>query len=54
VTPEEAVIALDNLHVDDPELAHSYADSIVLDAVPREVKDAYHRLVLRANWWASA
>lgn len=51
---KDAVKALDALDVSDCEAAHSLADDILLDVVPKSVRDAYERVVKRAGWWACA
>ena len=51
-TRTEAIAALDAIVGDDPEEAHSDADRILLTAVPAEVREAYDRVVDRADaWW---
>jgi hypothetical protein len=53
---EEASItaALDAIPGGDPEVAHSMADKILLSAVPADIREAYQRVVERADWWACA
>lgn len=45
---------LDAIAGDDPEVAHSQADGLLLEAVPTEIRDAYKRLVDRCEWWVDA
>lgn len=54
MTPAEVVAALDSIPGSDPDVAHSEADRLLLAFVPAEVYDAYRRLVLRCDWWATA
>jgi hypothetical protein len=52
MTPEEAVTALDDFDANtDPVKAHSYADRILLATVPSEVRQAYHALGIRSDYW---
>jgi len=51
---EAAVAALDAVSAADPEAAHKQADQILVAFVPREVRDAYDRLVDRCVWWEYA
>ena len=39
---------------DDPEMAHIYADAILLATASPEVKDAYNELCQSCSWWACA
>ena len=50
----EAVRALDELDVSDPEQAHLEADRVLLRRVHPEVAAAYERVTARARWWAWA
>lgn len=52
--PRGVILALDSLSGDDPERAHSLADALLLSLVPREVADAYDRVIERCGWWAAA
>jgi hypothetical protein len=52
---EKIVAALDAIDSEsDPELAHSKADDLLLQAVSPQICDAYKRVVKRARWWAAA
>lgn len=53
-TIQEAVARLEALSGDDGEEDHDAADKILLEAVPTEVREAYERLVKRAEFWATA
>lgn len=50
----QIVALLDSMTGADAERAHGLADSLLLHAVPIEVKEAYERLVDRADFWATA
>lgn len=50
----DTVAALDAIGGGDPESAHGRADDVILAAVPREVRDAYQRVIDRQDWWAAA
>lgn len=50
----DAIARLDALPTDDPEVAHSAADDILLAVVPDEVRLAYEGVVARSSWWATA
>lgn len=39
---------------DDPEIAHSEADAVLLSVVDPAVKAAYERVVAACRWWATA
>jgi len=55
LTKAAAIKQLQNvalLHFGDPEFAHSYADSILLQVVPEEVRAAYQAVVDACDWWA--
>lgn len=58
MTPDTAVEELDDLDHNDPDSAHSRADSILLELLRDEgyddVVDAYEALVERCGWWATA
>lgn len=54
MTDEEAIRALDNITLDDPEVAHGQADDILLQTLDFRVKDAYERVVDRQRWWAAS
>lgn len=56
LSTEEIVRLLDNItyEIGDPETMHSEADEILLMAVDPEVREAYDRVVARADWWAYA
>ena len=49
-----AILALDAIDGGDPEAAHGEADHIILSLVPIEVRNAYERLTVRCDWWATA
>lgn len=38
----------------DPEAAHSIADTLIRDALPEEVRQAYDRVAVSCRWWAYA
>lgn len=50
-TRAQAVEAIDNIDVSDPEAAHIEADAILLELAGPEVREAYDRLVKRSRWW---
>ena len=52
LTSFQAIQALDEMVVTDPERAHGDADDILLATVPKAVREAYERVVARARWWA--
>lgn len=53
-TPADAVKILEGLSGADPEISHSTADAVLLAMVPKEVADAYRKVLDRCAWWASA
>lgn len=48
---EDKVERLDALTWDDPERTHAEADSILLEAVPPEVAEAYRRVREGCGFW---
>ncbi len=54
ITPEEAVARLDAIGNGDPEGAHSEAEDVLLELAPREVQEAFIRVMERQPWWAHA
>lgn len=50
----EAAELLDAIDADDPERAHSEADTVLLLVAPDAVVAAYGRLGGRCRWWACA
>lgn len=52
---QDPVAVLINLiDAQDPEVAHSELDRILLRYAPPEVREAARRLMARAPWWATA
>ena len=49
-----AVADLDAIDGTDPESAHAKADDILLALVPPDVREAYHELWDRCDWWVTA
>lgn len=54
MTRAQAIAALDEISVDDPEKAHVMADEILIRLAGGEVADAYRAVEERAAWWAYA
>ncbi|MEU9871142.1 hypothetical protein AB0C87_25260 [Actinomadura sp. NPDC048021] len=54
MTSDEAVAALDALDGRDGEAAHAEADRVLHYFVPEEVRLAYERVIIRADFWAYA
>lgn len=54
MTRAQAVRALDELDITDPEGAHVRADEILVKLVGNEVADAYNAVAERCAWWAYA
>jgi hypothetical protein len=51
VTIDEAIRKLDGLADGDPESAHGWADGVLLEMVPEEVRAAYQRASQRIGFW---
>lgn len=52
MTPQEAVERLKLLALSgDPEIAHGDADDILLEVVPKEVKETYEYLRKHVGFW---
>jgi hypothetical protein len=51
---QKAVEDLNKIPADDPVVAHSTADDILLSLVSEEVRLAYQAVVDRCDWWANA
>ena len=47
-----AIADLDAIDGSDPNHAHRVADAIILNLVSPAVREAYVRLIERAEWWA--
>ena len=54
MTEDEAIAVLDGLTGQDPEHDHGTADGVLMEMVSPAVREAYDRLVERADWWANA
>lgn len=54
MTPDEAVEKLDAIDAEDKEIAHGQADNILVQSVSQPIRDAYIRLLERADgfWYA--
>lgn len=50
----QAIQALDELDITDPEHAHYEADEILLKVCGPEIRAAYESVVERCAWWACA
>lgn len=57
MTKDEAIKELQRIareHSHDPEMAHVYADDVLLKLAGEEVYEAYESVVKACSWWACA
>ncbi len=54
MTIEATIEALDEIDDFDPEVSHQQADAIIIEFLPKEVQEAYRRVIDRQHWWAFA